>query len=109
MFLHKIKFSLFGRLLFCFFFSIVTLNVFVRCDDRALFLNLFNATLKNFEYVQNQFGLSPAFLFRLFFYPIVESFVLRKQKGNKLPTTTITTTRCSIGLDTTGEYKTLAC
>ena len=94
-----VKFCLYGKILFiwltaflvsfflCFFISIVLLDVFVRCDDHAPLYNLFNVTSKNLGMFNvNSFCHQLSF-FTHCFYLIVEFFVLRKQKRNKLPTT----------------------
>ena len=75
--------------LLCFFFiSIFLLDVFVRCGDHAPLYNLFNVILKNLGMFNvNSFCHLHSFFARCF-YPFVEFFVLRKQKRNKLPTTT---------------------
>ena len=63
------------------------LDVFVRCGDHAPFYNLSNVTLKNLSMFNvNSFCLLH-FFFAHCFYLIVEFFVLRKRKRNKLPTT----------------------
>ena len=78
--------------LLCFFFfiSIFLLDAFVRCGDHAPLYNYFNLILKNLGMFNvNSFCHLHSFFARCF-YPIVEFFVLRKQKRNKLPTTTTT-------------------
>ena len=71
-----------------FFISIFLLDVFVRCGDHAPLYNYFNLILKNLGMFNvNSFCHLHSFFARCF-YPIVEFFVLRKQKRNKLPTTT---------------------
>ena len=71
-----------------FFISIFLLDVFVRYGDHASFYNLFNVIFKNLGMFNvNSFCHLHSFFARCF-YPIVEFFVLRKQKRNKLPTTT---------------------
>ena len=79
--------------LLCFFlFKFFLLDVFVRCGDHAPLYNLFNVILKNLGMFNvNSFCHLHSFFARCF-YPIVEFFVLRKQKRNKLPTTTTTKT-----------------
>ena len=63
------------------------LDVFVRCGDHAPFYNLFNVTLKNLDMFNVNSSCHLHSFFARCFYPIVEFFVLRNQKRNKLPTT----------------------
>ena len=90
----------FSFFFFIFFILIVLLDVSVRCGDHAPFYNLFNVTLKNLGMFNiNSFCHLHSYSAHCF-YPIVEFFVLRKQKRNKLPTTNIildTLDSCSIG------------
>ena len=73
---------------FFFLFQFFLLDVFVRCGDHAPLYNYFNLILKNLGMFNvNSFCHLHSFFARCF-YPIVEFFVLRKQKRNKLPTTT---------------------
>ena len=66
----------------------ILLDVFVRCDDHSPFYNLSDVTLQNLDMFNvNSFCHLHSF-FAHRFYPIVEFYVLRKQKQNKLPTAT---------------------
>ena len=68
----------------------VTMPLF-RCDDHVPLYNLFNVILKNLGMFNvNSFCHLHSFFARCF-YSFVEFFVLRKQKRNKLPTTTTRT------------------
>ena len=88
MFIWLTAFSVSFLLCFFFFISIFLLDVFVRCGDHAPLYNLFNIILKNLGMFNvNSFCHLHSFFARCF-YSIVEFFVLRKQKRNKLPTTT---------------------
>ena len=64
------------------------LDVFVRCGDHAPFYNLFNVILKNLGMFNvNSFCHLHSFFARYFYLIVKFFFVLRKQKRNKLPTT----------------------
>ena len=95
-------FFLFKILKKCRFQRYITLNVEVNCGDHAPLYNLFNVILKNLGMFNvNSFCHLHSFFARCF-YSFVEFFVLRKQKRNKLPTTT--TKQLSNDLQTNLRY-----
>ena len=64
------------------------LDIFVRCSDHAPFFNLFNVTLKILGMFNVSLFCHLHSFFARCFYLIVEFFVLRKRKPNKLLTIT---------------------
>ena len=63
------------------------------------FYNLFNVTLKNLSMFNAKSFCHLHSFFAHCFCPIIEFLVLRKQKRNKLSTTTFTTARCKTAFD----------